>query len=339
MAEEVAKNQIHAPAHSFLEGWACAVPGLALTARPGPILSLHGPAQDAQNGDGDGMTHPASIFPAADIQPIMSAVLNAPVLAGQLQQARRMSFMLDLLSFFLGQPALFQASYWSMALGVGTGLLAAVPGVVDYTEIRHRHPAGQTATWHMLLNVAAIVLYGFSLGIRYPVYGEAASPDWLQFLLALGALGVLMFSGYLGGTLVYDDGIGVGRHRHKGRLPQETIRVTPEEGSGFATVGKEENLGEGESWRVDLEGTIVTVARMPEGFVAFQEFCTHRYGPLSEGCLREGQVECPWHRSRFDVRTGEVTEGPAKLGLKVFEVEVREGKVRLRQAREGRAGA
>jgi hypothetical protein len=93
MAEEVAKNQIHAPAHSFLEGWACAVPGLALTARPGPILSLHGPAQDAQNGDGDGMTHPASIFPAADIQPIMSAVLNAPVLAGQLQQARRIGLV------------------------------------------------------------------------------------------------------------------------------------------------------------------------------------------------------------------------------------------------------
>ena len=38
-------------------------------------------------------------------------------------------------------------------------------------------------------------------------------------------------------------------------------------------------------------------------------------------------VECPWHKSRFDVRTGKVTNGPAKVDLKTFKIEMRDGKV------------
>jgi nitrite reductase/ring-hydroxylating ferredoxin subunit len=34
----------------------------------------------------------------------------------------------------------------------------------------------------------------------------------------------------------------------------------------------------------------------------------------------------PWHNSCFDVRTGKVTNGPAKVDLKIFKVETREGK-------------
>ncbi len=33
--------------------------------------------------------------------------------------------------------------------------------------------------------------------------------------------------------------------------------------------------------------------------------CPHRGGPLEEGDLRQGMIECPWHHYRYDVRTGE----------------------------------
>jgi nitrite reductase/ring-hydroxylating ferredoxin subunit len=34
-----------------------------------------------------------------------------------------------------------------------------------------------------------------------------------------------------------------------------------------------------------------------------------------------------WHNSCFDVRTGRITNRPAKVNLKTFKVETRDGKV------------
>ena len=40
-------------------------------------------------------------------------------------------------------------------------------------------------------------------------------------------------------------------------------------------------------------------------------FVHHEGGPLADGTLDGYNVECPWHNSKFDVRTGEVTSPPA----------------------------
>ena len=74
----------------------------------------------------------------------------------------------------------------------------------------------------------------------------------------------------------------------------------------------------------------MVIAHADGQFYAFQEFCTHRYGPLSLGCLTDGKIECPWHRSCFDMRTGKVAHGPAEVDLKTFEVSVRDGKIYVR---------
>jgi nitrite reductase/ring-hydroxylating ferredoxin subunit len=55
-------------------------------------------------------------------------------------------------------------------------------------------------------------------------------------------------------------------------------------------------------------------------FFATQNACTHQQGPLNEGTLEDCIVECPWHGSRFDVRTGEVVQGPAKEPLRTYRV-------------------
>jgi nitrite reductase/ring-hydroxylating ferredoxin subunit len=39
--------------------------------------------------------------------------------------------------------------------------------------------------------------------------------------------------------------------------------------------------------------------------------CRHQLADLSEGSLdADGCLVCPWHQSRYDVRTGEMVEGP-----------------------------
>ena len=39
--------------------------------------------------------------------------------------------------------------------------------------------------------------------------------------------------------------------------------------------------------------------------------CRHQLADLSEGTVdADGCLVCPWHQSRYDVRTGEMVEGP-----------------------------
>jgi nitrite reductase/ring-hydroxylating ferredoxin subunit len=96
-------------------------------------------------------------------------------------------------------------------------------------------------------------------------------------------------------------------------------------------------LPPGETIRAEVEGVVICILRIEKRIYAFQEFCTHRFGPLSEGCVRGTEIECPWHRSRFDVRSGKVVHGPAKVDLKTWPVEVRDGAICVGIARESTA--
>src|SRR5829696_1310782 len=63
------------------------------------------------------------------------------------------------------------------------------------------------------------------------------------------------------------------------------------------------------------------VACTEKGYAAFQDRCTHRGGPLSDGVLICGTVQCPWHGSQFDVHTGAVKCGPAEEEIAVYPME------------------
>ncbi|RBY96186.1 Rieske (2Fe-2S) protein [Blastococcus sp. TF02-8] len=52
----------------------------------------------------------------------------------------------------------------------------------------------------------------------------------------------------------------------------------------------------------------------PDGedrYFAVSRLCRHQLADLSEGTVdADGCLVCPWHQSRYDVRTGEMVEGP-----------------------------
>jgi uncharacterized membrane protein/nitrite reductase/ring-hydroxylating ferredoxin subunit len=244
-----------------------------------------------------------------------------------------LSLLLDLTSLISSSvPYLPRSSFYAMLAGVSTALLAAIPGLADYSDIRRDHPAKRTATTHMILNLIAVALYGVNLWVRSSLM---ATPkiSLVPLLLSLVGIGLLSVSGYLGGRLVYDDGIAVGRHKRPTSTPESTLHFSAT-GSGFVPVPEAERLREKETLRIDIEGQVIVLAKIDNQLFAFQEFCTHRFGPLSEGRLEECYVECPWHNSRFDVRSGKVVQGPAKVDLKTFKVEVRDGKVGILLGRQ-----
>jgi Rieske Fe-S protein len=38
---------------------------------------------------------------------------------------------------------------------------------------------------------------------------------------------------------------------------------------------------------------------------SFSTVCPHMGGPLDQGRIQNGEITCPWHRYRFDLRNGE----------------------------------
>jgi len=242
-----------------------------------------------------------------------------------------LSLLLDLTTFVFPSVPLVRGSFYAMLFGTVTALVAAVPGFVDYTDIRNDHPAKRTATAHMILNLIVVVTYAINLAARNSLLLDS-KVSMLPLTLSCIAVGLLSVSGYLGGRLVYDEGIAVGRHKRKTPTPRTTLHLSAKDAVrqgelAFVLVPNADRLPDGETLRVEIDGEVMAIARLGSSFYAFQEFCTHRFGPLSEGCLDGFNVQCPWHNSRFDVRTGKVVQGPAKIDLKTFRIDVRDGNV------------
>jgi Ferredoxin subunits of nitrite reductase and ring-hydroxylating dioxygenases len=255
--------------------------------------------------------------------PLHPALVHLPIALFPL------SLLLDVISWIRPDPDLHlvAASFYCICAGLITGLLAGLFGFIDFSEIRRDHPARKPATVHMILNLVALGAFALGAVLRANRLDLEQTPI-LPALISFIGVGLLSYSGYLGGHLVYAEGIAVGRHRHKPLFPDETLTVA-RGNAVMVPVADSSALPESGTLRVKVAGTAVTLARHGGKVYAVQEYCTHRYGPLSEGEIADCQVTCPWHNSRFDLRTGKVTHGPAKVDLKTFRCEEHDAQIWL----------
>jgi 3-phenylpropionate/trans-cinnamate dioxygenase ferredoxin subunit len=97
----------------------------------------------------------------------------------------------------------------------------------------------------------------------------------------------------------------------------------------FETVGKPEDVPEGEPKAFEVGDRVVTVVKLDDGYFAFDDECTHRQCSLAEGELEDRSIICPCHGSEFDVRTGEVLSPPANEPLQTFDVRVEDGNLQI----------
>ena len=89
---------------------------------------------------------------------------------------------------------------------------------------------------------------------------------------------------------------------------------------GFTKAGNLPRLGDGEMMAADVNGGRVLIANVDGDVYAVAELCPHEGAPLAEGYLTDNMVECPWHASVFNVKTGKRREGPAREDLIAYEV-------------------
>jgi uncharacterized membrane protein len=115
-----------------------------------------------------------------------------------------LSFVFDIVCRVTGavDPWLTVA-YYTMVGGIVGALAAALFGFADMLSLHG--PVKRTALTHMGLNLAVVALYIVNATMRHGAH-EAAS---LPFILSIVAILLLVVSGWLGGKMVYEAGVGV----------------------------------------------------------------------------------------------------------------------------------
>lgn len=195
--------------------------------------------------------------------------------------------------------------------GIAAGLVAAVPGILDYLTVVPPNSSGRDrARNHGLLNTTGLGLFAASWLI-----GRSRRRRTLPLVLQGIGSAVMSVAGYMGGTLVYRNQIGVDHRYASAGKGQEESR---EDAGSLALASAAAPLGVNQMKLVHAGKERIVVARSETGYAAFQDRCTHRGGPLSDGALICGTVQCPWHGSQFDIHTGEVKCGPAEEKIATY---------------------
>lgn len=79
-------------------------------------------------------------------------------------------------------------------------------------------------------------------------------------------------------------------------------------------------LAEGQVKTFRLNRLRIAVVKLTDGYYAIDEICSHEEESLADGSISDGQIECPKHGARFDIKTGEVKAFPAVRPLRTYPV-------------------
>ena len=200
---------------------------------------------------------------------------------------------------------------------VGLGILSAVPtavsGASDFADTAA--PEKRVGLVHAAANSLALACYVVSYAHR--VRGRRAKGVAWGFAGA----GFATIGGHLGGHLIAALGIGV---------DTTAFDQGPED---WTDAGPASALDDGAPVAVRADGVVVLVVRDGDRLLALADRCTHRGGPLHEGRVVVGCIECPWHQSRFRLSDGEVERGPATQPQPRFEARIVDGGLEVRRLR------
>lgn len=95
----------------------------------------------------------------------------------------------------------------------------------------------------------------------------------------------------------------------------------------FVKVTSDSSVSEGQVVVVEAGGKRIALCRADGKLHAIDDRCTHDNGPLGEGALVNGEIECPRHGARFSIETGKAMCLPAVGAVRVYEVDVRDGDI------------
>ena len=229
----------------------------------------------------------------------------------------------DVVGLLYGRNDFHTTAMYLEIAGIGFALLAAIPGIVDYLfVIPPKSSAKKRGARHGLINITMVIIFSVALVLR-----QKAEVSFMIIIgLEIAGVILLTIAGWLGGTLVFRNQIGVDiRYAHAGKWKEEYI----DNADGELKVASADELKINQMKLMHIRGKRIVICRTEKGYAAFDDHCTHRGGSLAGGAMICGTVQCPWHGSQFDVNSGMVTAGPAKTSISVYPVKETDGMVFL----------
>lgn len=194
------------------------------------------------------------------------------------------------------------ASDITLAFGILAMLGAALAGTADYADTDDEPRI--VATVHATLMVIALIVYVISFALRL------ANPADRTVVIVLSLVGYVIIAGgaWVGGEVVYGLGNMVNRHAwrfgSKSDWTKLDLTEIPENAPTAAKAGAQ---------------TLVVV-RQGDQVYAMHSVCAHAGGPLAQGKIVDGCIECPWHQSRFELANGHRKQGPTTYDQPYYDV-------------------
>ena len=223
--------------------------------------------------------------------PVHSAATDLPV------GALTVSIVLELVGQHTAADIALVVAVVSIAGSIVTGL-------ADYTDADGT--ARMRATVHATVMLASQVLFVVSLLIR----GGNPADRSLPTILVLLGLATISLGAAIGGDLVFLIGTNVNRHAWRGAGAKWLA----------LDLGDLPDIPEGGPTKVKAGANTLILVRAGDAIQALHETCAHAGGPLAEGTIVEGCIQCPWHGSRFRLADGHVARGPATYDQPAYEV-------------------
>jgi ethylbenzene dioxygenase ferredoxin component len=95
------------------------------------------------------------------------------------------------------------------------------------------------------------------------------------------------------------------------------------------TLCRTDEVSEDEPLAVEIDGFTYAVFTEGGEYFVTADQCTHGPGSLAEGGVIGGEIECPFHQGRFDLRTGQPSAPPCTEAIRVWTVHVVDGDIRI----------
>ena len=207
-----------------------------------------------------------------------------------------------------------RAAEGAIIVGILAALGAVATGATDWSDTFGGER--RTGLYHGLLMVLALVIYIISIILRL---NDARGDNAVAAILGFIGIAIVLFAAFLAGELVFGYGTGVNHTAWEAGTED------------FVPVTAYSDLPENSLRRVTAGDVPVVLLRMGERVFAISATCPHAGGPLDEGSLQGDVVQCPWHGSRFNMRSGRVLTGPATMDAPRYETRVQGGQVEVKR--------